>query len=357
MALTSQIVMTTFAGMSTLEQVATRARVSISTVSRVLNTPAKVRAGTRTRVEEAIRQLNYQPNRVARRLRARDGRAHLLGLIIPDIQNAFFSNIVRGVEDVARTQDYAVILCNSDEEVDRERFYLDILRAESADGVILPPIRGDEATARRLEELDLPVVCIDRRLSRTAVDTVVVENREGARAAIHHLIGLGHRRIGVIVGPLNLSTSVERLAGYRQALEEAAIPSDDGLVGSGGPRREDGRRMAAALLSMRPRVTAVFAGNTPLTLGVLEALRERGLQVPQDVAVVGFDDEPWASLLDPPLTTVRQPSYEIGRRAAELLFQRIAAPDRRPALVVLEPELIVRRSCGSQANREADCAG
>lgn len=339
--------------MSTLEEVASRASVSISTVSRVLNTPAMVRPGTRTRVEEAIRQLHYRPNRVARRLRSQDGRAHLLGLIIPDIQNMFFSHIVRGVEDGARAHDYAVILCNSDEDLDREQFYLDILRAESADGVILPPIRGDERTARRLAELDLPVVCIDRRLARTSVDTVVVENREGARAAIHHLVGLGHRRIGVIIGPLNLSTSVERLAGYRQALEEAGIPPDDTLIGSGGPRRKDGRRIAAALLEARPRATALFAGNALLTLGALEALRERGLRIPEDVAIVGYDDEPWASLLDPPLTTVRQPSYEIGRRATELLFQRIEATNRSPALVVLEPQLIVRRSCGSNMNREA----
>ena len=339
--------------MSTLQEVASRASVSISTVSRVLNTPAKVRAGTRTRVEEAIRELRYKPNRVARRLRSRDGRSHLLGLIIPDIQNAFFSNVVRGVEDVARAHDYAVILCNSDEELDRERFYLEILAAESADGVILPPIRGDERTARRLADLDLPVVCIDRRLTRTAIDTVVAENREGARAAISHLVRLGHRRIGAIIGPLNLSTSVERRAGYRQALEEAGIPPDDALVRSGEPRREEGRRIAEELLAEQPSVTALFAGNALLTLGVLQALRERGLNVPGDLAVVGYDDEPWAGLLDPPLTTVRQPSYEMGRHAAELLLKRIAAPGRPPALVVLEPELVVRRSCGSEGRQES----
>lgn len=339
--------------MSTLEEVASRASVSISTVSRVLNAPAKVRPITRNRVEEAIRQLRYRPNRVARRLRTRDGRAHLLGLIIPDIQNTFFSNVVRGVEDEARAHDYAVILCNSDEDLDREQFYLDILRAESADGVILPPIRGDERTARRLAELGLPVVCIDRRVAPVAVDTVVAENREGARMAIDHLIGLGHRRIGAIIGPLNLSTSVERLAGYRQALVAAGIPPDDGLLGSGAPRREDGRRIAATLLAVRPRPTALFAGNALLALGALEALRGFGLRVPEDVAIVGYDDEPWAGLLDPPLTTVRQPSYEIGRRAAELLFQRIAAMDRSPALVVLQPELVVRRSCGSSTPGKA----
>lgn len=332
--------------MAKLEDVARRADVSVSTVSRVVNTPDKVSPETRRRVQSAIDELGYRPSRVARRLRMRKGRAHIVGLIIPDIQNPFYSDVVRGVEDVAYERDYAVILCNSDEREDRERFYLDVLEAESADGVILPPIRAGEATSRRLGDLDLPVVCLDRRLDRQVHDTVVVDNEDGAREAVEHLIGHGHRRIGLVGGPPSLSSFRERREGYRAALSAGGADADEGLVREGEPRREDGRRMAEELLSNGNRPTAIFAASNLLTLGALEAVRSLGLRVPGDVSLAGFDDAPWAGLVTPPLTTVRQPAYEMGRRAAELLFQRIDEPDRSPALVVLSPTLVVRASCG-----------
>jgi DNA-binding LacI/PurR family transcriptional regulator len=335
-----------------LNEVARRARVSMSTVSRVLTGAAGVRPRTRSRVERAIEELRYRPSRVARRLRLHGGRAHLLGLIIPDIRNSFFTEIARAVEDVARSQDYPVIVCNSDEDPDREASYLDVLRSESADGVILPPIRGDIATARRLAGLGLPVVCLDRRLARSTVDTVVVDNAQSAREAVAHLIGLGHRRIGLITGPLNLSTSLERREGYRQALADHDLPFEEELTGSGPPWREEGERLASALLDLPSPPTALFTGNELLTLGALEAIRGRGLRIPADVALIGFDDAPWAGLVDPPLTIVRQPSYEIGRRAAELLFARLADPLRPPVLVVLGCSLLVRRSCGSGLARQ-----
>ena len=339
--------------MTKLHEVARRAEVSVSTVSRVLNMPDKVSAGTRIRVERAIAEVGYRPSRVARRLRVRRGRAHIVGLIIPDIQNPFYSDIVRGVEDVAYDRDYAVILCNSDESQEREEFYLDVLVSESADGVILPPIHSDEKTTARLSSLPLPVVCLDRRLGRLAVDTVVVDNRQGAADATAHLIGLGHRRIALLDGPLGLSSFRERKEGYLAALREHGIPVDDRLIASGQPRQEDGRRMAGDLLDLEIPPTAVFAASNLITLGALEAIRDRALNVPQHVAVVGFDDAPWAGLLACPLTTVSQPSYEMGRRAAQLLFDRLEEPDRPPALVILAPSLVVRASCGAAARPTA----
>jgi DNA-binding LacI/PurR family transcriptional regulator len=330
-----------------LHEVARRADVSVSTVSRVLNVPDKVSADTRIRVERAIEELGYRPSRVARRLRVRRGRAHIVGLIIPDIQNPFYSDIVRGVEDVAYDRDYAVILCNSDESQEREEFYLNVLADESADGVILPPIHGDEKTTARLSSLSLPVVCLDRRLARLAVDTVVVDNRQGAHDATAHLIGLGHRRIALLDGPLGLSSFRERKEGYLAALQEHGIPADERLIASGQPRQEDGRRMAGELLGVDSPPTAVFAASNLITLGALEAIRDRGLDVPRQVAVVGFDDAPWAGLLACPLTTVSQPSYEMGRRAAQLMFDRLDEPERSPALVILAPSLVVRASCGA----------
>lgn len=334
-----------------LHEVAQRADVSVSTVSRVLNDPEKVQAETRVRVERAIEELGYRPSRVARRLRSRRGRAHIVGLIIPDIQNPFYSDIVRGVEDVAYDRDYAVILCNSDESPEREAFYLDVLVSESADGVILPPIQGDEKTTARLTGLPLPVVCLDRRLGRLAVDTVVVDNRQGAFDATAHLIRLGHHRIALLDGPTGHSSFRERRQGYLEALREHGVPVDERLIASGRPRQEDGRRMAEALLGLDTPPTAVFAASNLLSLGALEAIRARGLDVPRQVAVVGFDDAPWAGLLACPLTTVSQPSYEMGRRAAQLLFDRLDEPARSPALIVLAPTLVVRASCGATSSK------
>lgn len=333
--------------MATLEDVAQHAGVSVSTVSRTINRPNMVNDETRSRVNEAIEALEYRPNRVARRLRRIDGKAHILGLIIPDIQNPFYSDIVRGAEDVAYSRDAAIILCNTDENEEREQFYVDVLRAESADGVILPPIIRGNNVALSPEDIGMPVVFFDRRLESASVDTVVIDNPRGARKAVEHLLGLGHTRIGLINGPASIATSRERLQGYRQALDRHDVPFDESLVRQGPPRRETGYDLAQSLLCADDPPSALFAANNQLALGALEYVRDAGLRIPDDVAVVSFDDAPWAKLLDPPLTTVRQPSYEIGRRSVELLFDRIASPNRPPALVVLQPELIVRRSCGA----------
>ncbi|NBC86928.1 MAG: substrate-binding domain-containing protein [Bacteroidetes bacterium] len=333
--------------MATLEDVARQAGVSISTVSRTINRPDMVNDDTRTRVKAAIDDLGYQPNRVARRLRRLDGRAHMLGLLIPDIQNPFYSDVVRGAEDVAYARDAAVILCNTDETSDREQFYVDVLKAESADGVILPPIARSDLNLD-IKNIGMPLVFFDRRISDASVDTVVVDNERGARDIVNHLIELGHRRIGLINGPETIATSAERAAGYRRALHDQGIPFDDELVREGRPIRDAGKALTDELLRLDHAPSALFAANNQLALGVLESVREHDLRIPEDIAVVTFDDAPWAKLLDPPLTTVRQPSYEMGRRAADLLFDRIASPDRAAALIVLQPELVVRASCGSQ---------
>jgi len=335
--------------MATLEDVARQAGVSVSTVSRTINRPDMVNANTRTRVKAAIDDLEYRPNRVARRLRRLDGRAHMLGLLIPDIQNPFYSDIVRGVEDVAYARDAAVILCNTDETSDREQFYVDVLKAESADGVILPPIaRSDDSFD--VDSIGMPLVFFDRRISGGSVDTVVVDNERGARDAVDHLIGLGHQRIGFINGPATIATSAERLAGYRHALKKHGIDADPDLIRRGRPTRDAGKTLTDELLRLDRPPSALFAANNQLALGVMESIHMHKLHVPDDVAVATFDDAPWAKLLDPPLTAVRQPSYEMGRRAAELLFDRIASPGRPAALVVLQPKLIVRASCGHRRN-------
>lgn len=339
--------------MSTLKEVAERADVSISTVSRVLNRPEKVKPTTRARVQEAIAALDYQPSRIAQRLRDRAGHSELIGMVIPDIQNPFYSQVVRGAEDVAYTRGAAIILCNSDETPEREHFYFDILRGESADGVLLPPsMRQTGALDVDLDDFSMPIVCFDRRIPGDPVDTVVVDNQRGAREMTQHLIENGHRRIGLICGPESLTTSTERAEGYREALHAADLPVDESLIFMDAPRQEAGYERARELLRGTSPPSALFAANNQLALGAFEYVRERGLSVPDELAIVAFDDAPWAKLLTPSLTTVRQPAYEMGRRAARLLFDRIDSPTDAPVLVTLPPTLVIRESCGASATRQ-----
>ena len=331
--------------MVTLKDVAKRANVSFSTVSRAINEPGMVKPATRARIEDAIRQLDYTPHRAARRLRGRAAHAKIFGLLIPDIENPFYSGIVRGVEERAFAEGYAVILSNTNEDPDREEFYLNVLRQEAAAGAILPPFSDGGKRTLDPDALGFPVVCFDRRPIQEELDAVVVDNEHGAFMAVSHLAELGHRRIGGIVASVNLSTSREREAGYRRALAEHGLPEDDALIRSGEPRAEAGHELALELLQSDAPPTALFVGNNVMTMGALTALRERGLEIPTDVSIVTFDDPPWASLVTPPLTSVRQPTYEIGRTAADLLLRRVESPDLDGEVRVLPTELVVRASC------------
>jgi DNA-binding LacI/PurR family transcriptional regulator len=250
-----------------LEDVARAAGVSASTVSRVLTRPELVNAETRTRVEQTIAQTGFRPSRVARRLRASRGPTSLVGLVIPDIQNPFFADVARGVEDVAQAHGYVTVLANSDEDADKERQYLDVLRAESVDGVILPPVSGGEDAAARLADAGIPVVYVDRRPRRVLGDTVVIDSERGAHDATEHLLRLGHRRIGFVGGRPQLSTSRERLEGYRHALRDADVPFDPALVAEGDSRQPSGERRTRELLTGEHPPTALLVSNNMMTLG------------------------------------------------------------------------------------------
>src|SRR3954464_1333294 len=330
--------------MSSLQEVAERAKVSIATVSRVLNKSDKVVPETRAVVEQALRELGYRPNRVARRLRMKDGRAHLVGLIIPDIQNPFYAEIARGVEDAASASEYALLLCNSDESLDKERFYLDVMRAESVDGIVLPPFDETDFAVVEMVKFGMPVVCVDRSLSKVKTDLVEVDNFQGAFEGVTHLLDKGHKEIGLIEGRSQVSTSRERRRGYLEALAQHGIPVRKELMRAGDFKQESGRVLANELLALKKPPTALFVCNNLMTVGALAAIHQRRLRVPSDVALVGFDDLPWAEALDPPPTVVRQPAYDVGRQAMELLLRRIEEPARPPVTVRLVPELVVRRS-------------
>ena len=330
--------------MASLQEVARRAKVSIATVSRVLNKSKKVVPETRAIVEQALRDLEYRPSRVARRLRMKDGRAHLVGLIIPDIQNPFYAEIARGVEDAAYAAEYALLLCNSDESSEKEQFYLDVMRSESVDGVVLPPFDETDAAVAAIMKTGMPVVCVDRSLSKEKTDLVEVDNYRGAFEAVTHLIERGHKSIGLIEGRIQVSTNRERRRGYLDALAEAGIPIRKDLMREGDFRQESGRLLAGQLLDLKRPPTALFALNNLMTIGALGAIHQRSLKVPDDIAIVGFDDLPFAEALNPPLTVVRQPAYEVGRQAMELLLKRIMEPTRSTVTMRLLPQLIVRRS-------------
>ncbi len=330
--------------MASLQEVALRANVSIATVSRVLNKSDKVVPETRMIVEQALRDLGYRPSRVARRLRMKSGRAHLVGLIIPDILNPFYTEVARGVEDAAYAAEYALLLCNSDESPEKEGFYLDVMRSESVDGIVLPPFDETDSAVLELVKTGMPVVCVDRSLARVQTDLVEVDNYRGAFEGVTHLLKKGHRHIGLIEGRAEVSTSRERRRGYLDALAAGGVNPRMDLMRAGDFRQESGRVLANQLLDLRRPPTALFVCNNLMTVGALSALHQRKLRVPKDVAIVGFDDLPWAEALDPPPTVVRQPAYEVGRQAMELLLKRIGEPNRPPVVVRLLPELVIRQS-------------
>ncbi len=330
--------------MASLRDVAERANVSIATVSRVLNQSDKVVPETRGTVEQALRDLGYRPSRVARRLRMKDGRAHLVGLIIPDIQNPFYAEIARGVEDAAYAARYALLLCNSDENLEKERFYLEVMRDESVDGIVLPPFNETDEAVIDLVNTGMPVVCVDRSLSKAKTDLVEVDNYGGALAAVNHLLDKGHTQIGLIEGRTQVSTSRERRRGYLDALAARGVTVRKELIRAGDFKQESGRVLMNELLDLKRPPSAVFVVNSLMTVGALAALHQRAVRVPQEMAVAGFDDIPWAEALDPPPTVVRQPAYEVGRQAMELLLKRIMEPSRPAVTVRLVPELVIRRS-------------
>jgi len=249
------------------------------------------------------------------------------------------------VEDVAYANKFAVMLCNSDEDLQKEEFYIDVLQSESVDGIILPPISERDPVVLKLIESGVPVVTVDRSLTHRAMDKVEVDNRRGAFEAVDHLIKLGHRRIGLIAGRLNVSTSRERRLGYDDAMAAHKLPVAPEYIRGGDFKQASGLAMAEELLALPSPPTALFVLNNLMTVGALESIHRRKLRIPKDIAVIGFDDLPWAEALDPPLTVVRQPAYEVGQAAAELLLKRLEDPKRAETHLKLLPKLVLRSSC------------
>jgi DNA-binding LacI/PurR family transcriptional regulator len=329
----------------TIKDVAREAGVSVGTASQALRESPAVRDATRRRVQVVAKRLRYQPSALARGLVTR--RTHTVGLLISDIANPFFIRAVRAIEDVAQENGYNVILCNTDEDAAKETQYLRVLMEKRVDGIILATTAGSRQMVRDVRWRRIPLVLFDRELPGVATDLVKVDGVTGGRLATEHLLRLGHRRIAIIHGPVVRSTGAERLQGYLDALRAAGLQPDPTLIREGNFKQESGRVLARQLLALTPRPSALFCTNNLMTVGALQTLGEQGVRMPKDLSLIGYDDMEWWTLTHPPLTTVGQPVYELGREAMRLLLAQIEAPGRRrPQRVVLKPELLTRASCG-----------
>ncbi len=327
---------------ATLRDVARLAGVSAMTVSRVVNREPRVGEATRRRVEAAIAELGYEPRRAPRR--------KTIGVVVPDIANPFFTLVVRGAEDVAWSNGRHVILCNSQGDLERERRHLDDLIASGVEGVLIAPVSDRSGPRlRALAQHQLPFVLVDRSVPGYDGDLVQGDSVAGARALVDHLIGLGHRRIGIVAEPTDVSTSRDRILGYREALEAAGIEVRLELVAaSGAIDPQSARSTSLQLLELREPPTAIFAINNVAAVGVAEAARQRGLEIPGDLALVCFDDLEQASRIDPFLTVLAQPAETFGTIGMQLLLDRFAGRvDERARVVVLPGELVLRRSSGA----------
>ena len=329
--------------MATVADVAKEAGVSVSTAARVLSGSGYASDDTRRLVLEAAKALGYVPNQIARSLRTRQTR--LIGLLIGDVENSFYSAIARHVESVAKDAGYHVVLCNSDDDPAIERDYLTLLAGMQVDALIVTPTLKNRRDLTRLLEEDIVIVQMDRKVDGLDADAIVVDNEAGAASAVTHLIEAGHSPIGILTGELSVPTARQRLTGYERAMAEHGIEVRPKLIRSGSFHREHAIEDATELLAAKPTPTAIFAANNFLAEGALVALGQRGLRVPRDVSLVAFDDVEWMSMVDPPLTTVRQPTKDMARGAAELVLRRLQEGTTGPSTtMVFHTELVPRGS-------------
>lgn len=327
----------------TLKDVAERAGVSYATVSRVLANKPNIREETRQRVLLAVQEIGYRPNRVARSLKSRNSQ--IIGVVVSNIIYDFFAPLVRAIEDYVSQHDFGLVLCNSDESPEKEIRCINLLIEENAAGVIIAPTVENNHAIDLLLDTQIPVVTVDRRVTNHAgPDSVVIDNARSAFRLIDHLITNGYRRIGAVVGSQEIYTARERYIGYRQALECHDIPLDPALVATNIPTVKNGYDLALSLLRMSDPPTALFTSNHLLASGALKAIKTAGLTIPDDVALVTFDNSTWTELVDPGLTVIEQPAARLGYTAADLLIQRIDNPHLPCRDVSLEAQLIVRGS-------------
>lgn len=335
--------------MANIYDVAKRARVSVATVSAVINNTAYVSPPLHSRVRDAIAHLDYHPNLLARSL-ARQ-KSQMIGMIVPDIANPFWPEVVRGAEDYAHRAGYTLFLSNSDDDPAKEALYLKVFVANRVDGILLTkaPGRIDRDVIAKIRAAKIPLALTVRDSRDLAFDSVVLDDRDAAYEAVSHLLRIGHQRVAIINGPASVSSSSKRLAGYKKALKDFGRPVSASLIHHGNFRVESGYSNGVDLLKQKP--DAVFITNYLMAVGFMRALRQYQLKCPDDVAIVTCDDHPWLDSSSPGLTTVNFPKYDLGHESCRVLIDRIAQPGRPRAAVQLKSSLSIRESCGFPSRR------
>lgn len=333
--------------MATMKDIARMTGLSESTVSRVLNNRPYIKQATRERVLQAAKELDYRPNALARGL-ARN-RTQVIGLVIGRISNLFFGEVIRGIEEVVNLHGYSLILCVTGMEPRKELHYIDVLRQQKVDGMIFMSGFFPHELQKAIVHSGIPTIAISRLVLQEEILSVRIDDFKEAKAATDYLISLGHQRVGFISGPLQDPTAgASRLEGYKQSLVENNIAFDPALVQESDFRLNGGYEGMLRLLTLRRRPTAIFAANDEMAIGAIKACKEKGLQVPRDLAVVGFDDTLFAAISDPPLTTVAQPIYQLGATAAQMLIQFMEEGSVPERMVLLPCQLRIRESCGAK---------
>lgn len=342
---------------TTIKDIANYTGFSVTTISLVLNNKAtKIPAGTKQKIQEAVKELNYHPNQLAVGLVKK--RTQTIGLIISDVSNTFFSMLAKGVEDACRQQGWNLILCNTNDEHARDMSYIQVLADRGVDGILFCMAKDSsrqktQESLRLLKKLKMPFIMVDRHVEHAECSSVVVDHMQGGYIATKHLLELGHRKIGCVTGPNNLEDSMERLRGYRNALREWNVPYDEQLVFEGNYDRESGFAAAEYFAAKRP--TAIFAFNDMSAYGVYSGLKKRGIRLPEDMSLVGYDDTFFSEFLDVPLTSVRQPVYDMGVEGVRQLMDELENESLHRR-IMFEPQLIVRESTGRCRDRDQEKA-
>jgi len=326
----------------TLKDIGKEVGVSATTVSRALNNKPDISYETKQKIKEAAERLGYSPNALARSLKAK--KTGSIGVLIADIADPFFAPIVKGIENTAREMGYNIILCDTSEEYEQEKLAVQMMLEKRVDGLLITPSQTEYGDILGLKRKKIPFVLLARHFDLVESDYVIPDEIKGAFSATDHLIKKSHKKILFINGPNYISSARERLVGYKRALQEHAILFDESLVKEGALKMEDGYRIMKEMLSTTTEFTAIFAYCDFVALGIIQALKEKKFKIPEDVAIMGYDDVIFARFLEVPLTTVHIPKYELGKEAMKLLKKKIEGKIQEPQSVILETKLLIRKS-------------
>lgn len=336
---------------SNLKDIAKKLNISVSTVSRVVNNKIYVKPETKEMVMRALNELNYMPNQIARSLKNKSTKT--IGIMIPDISENFFTNVIKGTDDVLSRNGYAIILCDTGESAEKEESYLNLLSEKQIDGLILATVCKEYKNLYKLIAKEIPIIFIDNLPNlKSSYDSVIIDNSRASYIAVEHLINLGHKAIGAIIGKMDETTGYERLLGYRKALEDNKIDINENLIRIGDFKEKSGYECMKALLELNQNFSAVYVASSKMTYGAIKAIREKGLKIPEDISLVGFDIHDVSGLITPSITTILQPEERIGKVAGELMLKRLQVSDERfNQKIVLDPDILVRDSCGYKSRK------